>query len=83
MTVEETAGSLKTHEERLKGQVVSGGSQLLFTMEEWLERERYESKLLLTKEEWLRRFQRGGNEVKVQGPRKEFNRGLRDKSKVH
>lgn len=69
MTVEETVGSLKTHEERLKGQAVSGGSQLLLTKEEWLERERDESKLLFTKEEWMR-------------SRKEFNRGLRDKSKV-
>lgn len=46
MTLEEMSGSLKAHEEPLKGQTDTGGSQLLLIREEWLEREKDESKLL-------------------------------------
>lgn len=35
MTVEETVGSLKAHEKRLRGQVETSGGQLLLTEEEW------------------------------------------------
>lgn len=52
MTVEEAVGSLKAHEERMKGQIEPiGGSQLLLTEEEWAKKESDEGKLLLTREE--------------------------------
>lgn len=35
MTIEETVGSLKAHEERLKGQTENNGGQLLLSEEEW------------------------------------------------
>ena len=38
MTVEETVGSLKVHEERLRGSGEQSGGQLLMTREEWLKR---------------------------------------------
>lgn len=37
MSVEETVGSLKAHEERTRGQVESGAQQLLLTEEEWMQ----------------------------------------------
>lgn len=54
MTLEEAIGSLKAHEERVKGTTenTSTGSQLLLTEEEWIMREKNENKLLLTREEW-------------------------------
>lgn len=42
MTVEETVGRLKAHEERIKGQTESKGGQLLMTEEEWLKNESQE-----------------------------------------
>lgn len=54
MTPEETVGSLKAHEEWLKGKTDTSGNQLLLTKEEWLKREKDESKLLLTKKEWTK-----------------------------
>lgn len=75
MTMEETVGSLKAYEERIKGQIETGGGKLLLTREEWIEREREEeSKLLLTRDEWMKRSQKNKG--------KEYNRGLRDKSRV-
>ncbi|KAL8117775.1 hypothetical protein AgCh_015608 [Apium graveolens] len=44
MTFEETVGSLKAHGERLKGSTDRGGNQLLLTREQWIEREKDESK---------------------------------------
>ncbi|KAL8107420.1 hypothetical protein AgCh_023988 [Apium graveolens] len=41
MTVEEAVGSFKVHEERIRGHANNGGSQLLITEKEWLERERF------------------------------------------
>lgn len=64
MTVEEVIGSLKAHEERLKGkQPENTGGQLLLTEEEWMRREGNDGQLLLTKEEWLKRSKTGGTEV--------------------
>ncbi|XP_074351839.1 uncharacterized protein LOC141690987 [Apium graveolens] len=88
MTIEEVIGSLKAHEERLKGkQVENTGGQLLLTEEEWMKRERNDGQLLLTKEEWLKRSKAGGTEV---SPNSKFrnnngnqaNRGGRDRSRV-
>ena len=55
MTIEETVGSLKAHEERLHGQSESSGSQLLLTEEEWKKRENNEGQLLLTRDKWLKK----------------------------
>lgn len=48
MTIEEAVGSLKAHEERLRGQSETCRGQLLLTEKEWRKRE---GQLLLTKEE--------------------------------
>lgn len=60
LTVEEAVGSLKAHEERLKGtgSKESNEGQLLLTEEEWMKSEHSEGKLLLTREEWLKRSNR-------------------------
>lgn len=55
MTVEETIGALKTHEERLKGSTFSNEEQLMLTEEEWRKRDNEGGKLLLTREEWLKK----------------------------
>lgn len=60
MTMEEAVGSLKAHEERLRGKSDNSESQLLLTKEEWERREESENKLLLTKEEWMKRTNTGG-----------------------
>lgn len=51
MSVEETIGSLREHEERIKGPGDTSGGQLLLTEEEWQKRDKEEGKLLLTREE--------------------------------
>ncbi|XP_074373447.1 uncharacterized protein LOC141713772 [Apium graveolens] len=75
MTIEETVGSLKIHEEILKGSnsYGGGGSQLLLTEEEWTMREANEGKLLMTREEWARRNNRGsgGTFANQRSPNKE------------
>ncbi|XP_074352385.1 uncharacterized protein LOC141691555 [Apium graveolens] len=81
MTMEETIGSFKAREERLKGQVEVGKNQLLLTKEEWLERERDETKLLLTKEEWMKRDGRE-NDSSKRFRNRDNTRSTRDKSKV-
>lgn len=63
MIVEEAIGSLKAHEERMRGQTEATGAQLLLTEEEWLRRENIEGKLLLTKEEWAKRSGKTGSEA--------------------
>lgn len=80
MSVEETIGSLKAHEERVKGQTKSGtnGDQLLLTAEEWAKRESTEQKLLFTREEWQQRTNKSGAE----GSSNSKNRWGRDKSRV-
>lgn len=59
MTIEEAVGSLKAHEERLRGKNEISGGQLLLTEEEWKKRENNEGQLLLTKEEWMKRTTKG------------------------
>lgn len=84
MSIEEAVGSLRAHEERLKGQNDSGrGQQLLLMEEEWLEKGKEEGQLLLTKEEWQRRSSsRNKNNTGDYRTGKEGIRGGRDKSKV-
>lgn len=55
MTVQEAVGSLKAHEERVKGNVETSEGNLLLTEEEWQKREASEGKLLFTREVWLKR----------------------------
>lgn len=57
LKVEKVAGSLKTHEERMKGKGRSetNEGQLMLIDEEWQKREAGEGKLLLTRDEWLKR----------------------------
>ncbi|XP_074328346.1 uncharacterized protein LOC141666251 [Apium graveolens] len=79
MSVEEIVGSLKVHEERLKGQDDSNlNQQLLLIEEEWAKREGNEKKLLLTRDEWPKRTNKnGGNENHSRE-----SRGVRDRSRV-
>lgn len=90
MTVEEAIGSLKAHEEKIRGPSEGSGGQLLLTEEEWTKREKGEGKLLLTREEWLKRTNKGGADT-FSGQRfrgntdfrgKDIVRGVRDKSRV-
>ncbi|KAK1400343.1 CCHC-type domain-containing protein [Heracleum sosnowskyi] len=78
MMLEEAIGSLKAHEERLKGTTEVTDSQVLLTEEEWRKRENSDSKLLLTREEWQKRMNRGGNE----GGSNTGGRNGRDKSRI-
>ena len=55
MTVEEAMGSLKAHEERVKGKSESSENKLMLTKEDWHKRGIEEGKLLFTREEWLKR----------------------------
>ncbi|KAL8107017.1 hypothetical protein AgCh_023716 [Apium graveolens] len=55
MTVEETVGSLKAHEERIKGKTEMKETQLMLIEDEWTKHEGEEKKLPLTREEWLKR----------------------------
>lgn len=55
MTVDEAVGSLKAHDERMKGQSEGGAGQLLLTEEEWNRRENADGKLLLTRNDWMKR----------------------------
>ncbi|KAL8096081.1 hypothetical protein AgCh_037150 [Apium graveolens] len=62
MTFEEAVGSLKAHEEKLKGHTEKSTGQLLLTEEEWLRREASDSKLFLKREEWLKKSNKNGGE---------------------
>lgn len=83
MSVEEVIGSLKAHEERLRGQTETNqGSQgkLLLTEEEWRKKESHDSQLLLTRDEWLKRTKEGGSRGgEYRG--KDGNRWGRDRSR--
>lgn len=84
MSVEETIGSLKAHEERIRGQTENTRGQLMLTEEEWLKRENAGGQLLFTKEEWMKRTKRGGTGVS-QGAKARGNssyQGVRDRSTV-
>lgn len=61
MTMEEAVGSLRAHEERVKGKTEIKESRLLLTEEEWARREKADGKLLLTREEWLKRTNKEGS----------------------
>lgn len=78
MSVEETVGSLKAHEERTRGQVESGAQQLLLTEEEWMQRENKDGKLLLTREEWLKRVGKGDTRNNNEARNRDLARGGRD-----
>lgn len=74
--IEETVGSLKAHEERVKGHMENNGGQLLLTKEEWKKRDNSEGNLLLTREEWLKRSGKCGTEnFRNQSGGSSFNRG--------
>ncbi|KAL8158024.1 hypothetical protein AgCh_002654 [Apium graveolens] len=69
-------GSLKAHEERLRGTTEKGQGQLLLTEKKWRKKESSDGQLLLTRDEWQKRANqegtRGGGNT----------RGIRDKSRV-
>ena len=73
--MEETVGSLKAHEERVRGQKEKGEHQLLFTEEEWSKRESKGGHLLLTREEWLRRTGKGGSGSNTEARGRDYTRG--------
>lgn len=71
-------GSLKAHEERVKGKIESSGGQLLLIEEEWSRIESEEKKLLFTREEWQRR----SNKNETDAATNQRRHGARDKSRV-
>ncbi|KAL8119271.1 hypothetical protein AgCh_016698 [Apium graveolens] len=79
MSIEETIGSLKAHEERLGGQSNNTDGQLLLTEEEWAKREVRAEKLLLTRDEWLKKMGKGSSS---DGFMKDNIRKVRDRSRV-
>lgn len=81
LSVEEVVGSLKSHEERMKGcgKTEPGEGQLLLTEEEWQKREVTENKLLLTRDDWLKKTNRRGSNGSTSNFR---NRGGRDRSNL-
>ncbi|XP_074364109.1 uncharacterized protein LOC141704844 [Apium graveolens] len=78
--LEEVVGSLKAHEERIRGQNEVNNSQLMLTEEEWSRREGTETKLLFTRDEWLKRANKGGNGGN--GDYRKDGRMFRDRSRV-
>lgn len=76
MSIEEVVGSLKAHEERLRGVEETSKGELLLTAEEWKKKDNNEGQLLLTREEWLKK--RNGGETRG----REENRGGRDRSRA-
>lgn len=75
MTVEETIGSLKAHEERLKGSTKHAGNQLLLTEDEWKKHEVGDRQLLMTKKDWAKKYGKGGTETsRNQGGSNYYNR---------
>ena len=80
--MEEVVGSLKAHEERLRGVTEPTEGKLLLTEEEWRKRENSEGQLLLTREEWLKRSSK--EVTRNSGKNRSTNGGrfVRDRSKV-
>lgn len=76
--MEEVVGSLKAHEERLRGSIETNQGQLLLTEEEWRKRENHEGQLLLTREEWIKRNKEGTRSTSEN----RGNRGGRDRGKM-
>ncbi|KAL8123365.1 hypothetical protein AgCh_011366 [Apium graveolens] len=81
MSVEEVVGSLKAHEERVRGKPEPSQGHLLMTEEEWKRKENLERQLMLTREEWMRRSSKEGARG-AENRGKEIIRGVRDRSKV-
>lgn len=81
LSVEEVVGSLKAHEERMKGsgKGETNEGQLMLTEEEWQKHENSEGKLLLTREDWLKRSNRRNSDGTSSNVK---NRGGRDKSNL-
>ena len=84
MSVEEVIGSLKAHEERLRGPAEVNEGKLLLTEEDWKKRENIEGKLLLTRDEWLKKSSKVGYKGSGSGDNrgKDIYRGVRDRSRV-
>lgn len=82
MSVEEVIGSLKAHEERLRGQTETSQGKLLLKAAEWKKKENNDEQLLLTREEWLKKTSREGTRGIGDSRGKEGNRAGRDRSKV-
>ena len=81
MSVEEVVGSLKAHEERMRGSSETNQGHLLLTEEEWRKRDSSEGHLLLTREEWMKKNSEGTRNINENRGR-EANRGGRDRSKL-
>lgn len=79
MKMEEVVGSLKAHEERIKGIKESSETKLMVTEEEWRKRESDEGKLLFTREEWLKKSGTGRSDGQASGFQA---RGVKDKCKI-
>lgn len=83
MSVEEVIGSLKAHEERLRGSGEVSEGKLLLTEEEWKKREQEkDGQLLLTREEWQKRSSNWGTRGGGENRSRDGYRGVRDRSKV-
>lgn len=82
ITVEEVIGSLKAHEERIRGQTDVTEGKLLLTEEEWRKRENTEGQLLLTRDEWLKRSGKEGGRSSNENRGRDWGRGARDRGKL-
>ncbi|KAL8105967.1 hypothetical protein AgCh_029688 [Apium graveolens] len=81
ISIEDTVGSLKAHEERICGQNENTGGQLLLTEEEWSRKENGEGQLLFTREEWIKKSGKGGTENSQGQKNRGVVRGVHDRSK--
>lgn len=82
MSVEEVVGSLKAHEERLRGTAEPSSGQLLLTAEDWKKKENSENQLLMTREEWVKRTSRDGTKASTEPRGREGIRTSRDRSRL-
>ncbi|KAL8116623.1 hypothetical protein AgCh_022969 [Apium graveolens] len=83
MSMKKVVGSLKAHEECLKGQSepVYGG-QLMLIEAEWQKRENMEGQLLLTREEWVKRSNSLARNNRGEYRSREGDRVARDRTKT-